>query len=258
MRKGDTGAAVRDLQKLLGIETDGWFGDETELAVREFQRKADLVADGIAGSQTLLVLKNGIDVGGRSLTHSSVVEASTALDVDLGTILSITEVEAGGDGFLQDGRPDILFERHVMHKRLKAADRDADALASKYPNIVNPLRGGYAGGSSEHFRLNTAIAIDKQCALESASWGMFQIMGYHWQALGYDSVDDFVSRMQKNEGEQLDAFVRFVKADPALNKALKARKWAEFAKIYNGPTYRENLYDAKLARAYERHSGVEA
>ena len=258
MRNGDTGAAVRDLQKLLGIEADGWYGEKTEAAVREFQRKVGLVADGVAGSQTLLFLKHGVVIGGRSLTHAAVLEAAAALDVDLGTILSVTDVEAGGDGFLPDGRPDILFERHIMHKRLKAADRDADALAAKYPNIVNTLRGGYAGGSAEHFRLNTAIGIDKQCALESASWGMFQIMGYHWQALGYDSVDDFVSRMQKNEGEQLDAFVRFVKADPALHKALKARKWAEFAKIYNGPAYRENLYDAKLARAYERHSGVEA
>lgn len=258
MRKGDTGAAVRDLQKLLGIEADGWYGDETELAVREFQRKSNLVADGIAGTQTLLFLKNGIDVGGRSLTHSAVVEAADALDVDLGTILSITDVEAGGDGFLPDGRPDILFERHIMYKRLKAADLDSDALAAKYPNLVNQIRGGYAGGAAEHFRLNTAAVIDKQCASESASWGMFQIMGYHWNALGYDSIDDFVSRMQKNEGEQLDALVRFVKADPALHKALKSRKWAEFAKIYNGPAYRENLYDAKLARAYERHSGVAA
>ncbi|MEG6992119.1 N-acetylmuramidase domain-containing protein, partial [Pseudomonas aeruginosa] len=49
-------------------------------------------------------------------------------------------------------------------------------------------------------------------------------------------------------------FVRFIEADPALLKALKGRKWAEFARRYNGPAYARNLYDVKLERAYARHS----
>jgi hypothetical protein len=77
-------------------------------------------------------------------------------------------------------------------------------------------------------------------------------MGYHWQALGYAGIADFVTRMQRNEGEQLDAFVRFLQADPALLKALKARKWADFARLYNGPAYADHAYDAKLAAAYAK------
>lgn len=257
MRKGDTGAEVRELQKRLGIEPDGWYGDATEAAVRKFQQQAGLAADGIAGNQTLAAMRNG-GAFSRHLTHAAIEAAAAALDVDAATILTITEVEAGGDGFLPDGRPDILFERHVMYKQLKGDDFDADALAAQYPNLVNPKRGGYAGGPTEHARFRNACGIDQTCAIESASWGMFQIMGYHWQALGYASADDFMACMQQSEGEQLDAFVRFVKADPALHKALKGRKWAEFARLYNGPAYKENLYDVKLARAYERHAGVAA
>lgn len=91
-------------------------------------------------------------------------------------------------------------------------------------------------------------------ALESASWGAFQIMGFHWQRLGYSSVQDFVTAMSTNETQQFEAFTRFIETDPALHKALKNRKWAEFAKLYNGPDYQRNLYDTKLQRAYERHA----
>ncbi|MNI97134.1 hypothetical protein D3C73_1557180 [compost metagenome] len=48
--------------------------------------------------------------------------------------------------------------------------------------------------------------------------------------------------------------MRFLEADPALLKALKAKKWAAFAKGYNGPDYQRNLYDIKLERAYKRHA----
>ncbi|MNY71785.1 hypothetical protein D3C86_2102080 [compost metagenome] len=67
-------------------------------------------------------------------------------------------------------------------------------------------------------------------------------------------MQEFAARMAKDENEQFEAFVRFLEADPALLKALKAKKWAVFAKGYNGPDYQRNLYDIKLERAYKRHA----
>lgn len=253
MRKGETGAAVRDLQQRLGIEVDGWYGDSTEAAVREFQELHGLIADGIAGDKTLATLLAG-KADPRLLKQADIAAAAAALEVDIGCILAVNEVESVGHGFLPDGRPKILFERHVMYRQLKGDDYDADGLAAKYPNLVNQARGGYAGGSAEHARFRTACGIDQVCAIESASWGLFQIMGYHWPTLGYPSAEEFMACMQRSEAEQLDAFVRFVKADPVLHKALKSRKWAEFAKLYNGPAYKENSYDAKLAAAFARHA----
>jgi hypothetical protein len=79
-------------------------------------------------------------------------------------------------------------------------------------------------------------------------------MAYHWKRLGYAGVDEFVARMESGEAEQLEAFVRYVAADPALVAALKGRKWAAFAKGYNGEGYAANLYDVKLARAFDRYA----
>jgi hypothetical protein len=177
--------------------------------------------------------------------------------VPLACVRAVNEVESTGSGYLVDGRPKILFERHIFWRRLKAHGIDPAPLAAKYPNIVSQTPGGYQGGTAEYTRLATAELIDPATAYESASWGAFQVMGENWQRLGYSCVDDFVARMENSEADQLDAFARYVAADSGLVAALKARKWATFAKGYNGPNYAANLYDVKLARAYDRYTEPE-
>jgi hypothetical protein len=267
LRHGDRGQDVRTLQQRLnlhgaGLDPDGDFGDATEFAVRNYQRKAGLVIDGIAGSKTALALA-GVDCS-NLLQHERLVNAAARLGVELAAVMAVNEVESEGSGFLDNGKPKILFERHIMYRQLstpRAPGDDpedlkahADQLAVVQPNLVNPKSGGYSGGTAEHQRLANARLIDDRCALESASWGAFQVMGYHAVRLGYASVTDFTDRMARNENEQFEAFVRFIEADPALLKALKGKKWAAFAKAYNGPNYARNLYDTKLERAYQRHA----
>lgn len=269
LKHGSRGQAVRVLQQQLNLQgaklaVDGDFGAATEAAVRAYQVKVGLVPDGIAGEKTLAVLAGAAPR--RFLSLKDLQEAARRLDVPLASVLAVNEVESNGAGFLANGKPKILFERHVMHARLSLVRHDgddsatliahADHLAALHPHLVNRRPGGYAGGTAEHQRLAQARMLDALCADESASWGAFQIMGYHWQRLGYASVADFVARMHASEAEQLEAFVRFIETDPALHKALKARKWATFAKGYNGPDYARNLYDVKLERAYERHAAA--
>ena len=52
LRRGDSGAAVKQLQQKLNIEVDGYFGPDTEAAVTHFQKRRGLVADGIVGGYT--------------------------------------------------------------------------------------------------------------------------------------------------------------------------------------------------------------
>ncbi|WP_426136356.1 N-acetylmuramidase domain-containing protein [Pseudomonas sp. PWP3-1b2] len=270
LRHGDRSQAVLILQKNLNrhgakLVPDGHYGDATEAAVRAYQVKVGLVADGIAGSKTQSSLAGGdcADL----LRNNDLVAAAGRLDVPLASIYAVNEVESKGKGFLDNGKPVILFERHIMFRELAKVrhqgddpaelKRHAEHLASANPALVNPKPGGYIGGTAEHQRLAMARLIDDTAALESASWGAFQIMGFHWKRLGYTSVQDFVAAMSASESQQFDAFTRFIETDPVLHKALKARKWAEFARLYNGPDYLRNLYDTKLQRAYERHADCE-
>lgn len=266
LRHGDRSQAVRDLQRKLNdrgakLIADGVFGDATEAAVRAYQVKAGLVSDGIAGPKTLAGLL-GLDTG-KLLKHADLVQASLRLGVPVAAVYALNEVESKGLGFLDNGKPVILYERHVMYERLQLVRTPADdqeqllqralLLAKQAPTLVNPKAGGYIGGTAEHQRLAQARQLDEVAALESASWGAFQVMGYHWQRLGYSSIHDFVAAMNRSEADHLEAFVRYIEADTNLLKALKAQKWPTVAKLYNGPDYQRNLYDVKLERAFERH-----
>ncbi|QMV33374.1 hypothetical protein F1_00010 [Ralstonia phage Heva] len=192
----------------------------------------------------------------KQLTADDYARAATALGVPVAAVKAVTEVESNGKGFLPDGRPLILFERHIMRRQLVAAGHAMDAARYNLtdPNIVNSKPGGYVGGAGEWDRLARAIEINRPAALESASWGLFQIMGFHWKLLGFASVQAFVNAMYTSEGAQLDAFVAFVKANPNLLRALRAKNWPDFARGYNGPNFAANKYDAKLAAAYACHS----
>lgn len=261
MRKGDIGAPVSQLQRQLiaagfKLAPDGLFDDATEAALIAFQRRAGLVADGIAGPKTLAALITR-ERNPQHLAERDLQQAADRLGVPVAAIKAVNEVETAGRGYLDDGRPVILYERHIVCRLLEERGIDPAPLAARYPALINRQRGGYAGGAAEWSRLASArqVLADQPGLPEQAcSWGQYQIMGYHWQRLGYDSIDAFVAAMQAGEAQQLDAFTRFIEADPELLKALKGKKWAAFAKAYNGPAYRENLYDAKLARAYDRHA----
>lgn len=259
MRKGDIGTPVTQLQRQLiaagfKLTADGWFGDATETAVKALQLRAGLVADGIVGAKTLAILSSR-DRDPRLLAEADLVKAADRLGVHLAAIKAVNEVESRGRGFLDDGRPVILYERHVAYRLAAEAELAPEVFWPNSPNVLNPQRGGYAGGAAEWSRLATALQVlPAEVAYGACSWGQFQIMGYHWHTLGYDSIEAFIAAMKKSEADQLEAFCRFIESEPALLKALKARKWADFARLYNGPAYKENLYDVKLSRAYERHS----
>lgn len=258
LKKGMKGPEVLELQKQLvslgySIKPDGDFGNNTYLAVCDFQRKHQLNDDGIVGDNTRRVM-SAPNKTLKSLTEADYQWAADFLKDDVASIKAVKEVEAPNGGFLKDGRVTILFERHVMYRQLTANNIDPEKYTGKYPELVNKKTGGYLGGSKEHNRLKTAKLIDKRSALESASWGAYQIMGYHWKALGFNSVDAFVAKMEASERDQLEIFVKFIQNDPVLLKAIRSDDWVSFAKRYNGSNYAKNNYDVKLKAAFDKYA----
>lgn len=256
LQLGAIGLPVVDLQELLTlaglpVAVDGWFGPETDAALRQAQAGFELLVDGVAGDATLHALRDGA-ADPRHLTEADAQAAATVLDVPLATLKALIAVLATGPGFMPSGRPALLVERDAMYRALQAAGKDADALAARYPLFVNPQRGGYAGGPTEWHRYQSASHMDADCALVATRWGMFAMLGEHWQRVGFDSPNDFANAMATSEGEQLAALARYIKADPAMLKALKAKKWADFARAYDGDRLAYDAYDLKLGTAFDR------
>jgi hypothetical protein len=181
------------------------------------------------------------------LDDAAIADAASKLGCEVAAVRAVIDVESRG-GFLPDGRPKILFERHYFSRLTKGK------FDTSHPDISNGKWGGYgAGGAHQYDRLNEAIALDRDAALRSASWGLFQIMGDHCDSLGFADVEAFVAAMVSGEAAQLDAFVTFVKTNKLADELIR-HDWAGFARGYNGPAYRENRYDQKLAAAYGFHS----
>jgi hypothetical protein len=180
------------------------------------------------------------------------------LQVETAALQAVRDVESAGAAFQADGKPTILFERHIFWRRLIAHGIDPNMYAPHYPTLLSPTPGGYGPATEQHARLQQAERIHRPAACESASWGAFQIMGFHWAALRYDSIDAFVDAMCRDAFAHIDALGRFLSLDPRLIRALRARDWQTFARLYNGPNYRINRYDEKLARSYAAFKAIAA
>ena len=183
------------------------------------------------------------------LTDVDYNKAAIILGVDVATIKAVAEIESKGEGFLNNGKPKILFEGHWFSKFTGGAhDKDNPTISYKTWTKKN-----YLGNEKEYSRLNAAISLDKAAALKSASWGKFQIMGFNHKQCGYQDVESFVTDMYKSEHYHLMAFVRLIKS-MKWDAQLKAKDWKGFAKKYNGPGYEKNKYDIKIQQAYKAFS----
>ena len=184
-----------------------------------------------------------------ALTDADYSAVATALGCEVAAIKAVAEVESAGDAFFSNGQPKILFEAHIFSRLTKRTyDASHPSISSRSWN-----RALYAGGIAEYKRLEQALQLDVSAALQAASWGRFQIMGFNYQACGYSLVENFVKDMFQSQARQLDAFAAFLKHN-GLDKHLKNKDWAAFAKGYNGPEYAANKYDVKMKDAYERYA----
>lgn len=60
LKKGVKGDPVKDVQKVLGLKVDGYFGADTEKALKEAQKRWGLAADGIVGPATWKKVKEAL------------------------------------------------------------------------------------------------------------------------------------------------------------------------------------------------------
>lgn len=175
-------------------------------------------------------------------------------DLGLGEdeIHAVIDAETSGSGFDRQNRPKMLFEPHVFYRLLGPGlkrDRAIDAgLAyrkwgqKKYPADSYP-------------RLIEAIAIDKDLALQSASWGLGQIMGFNAQLAGYDDAEAMVRKFLDDEEHHLRAMMVFI-ANAGLRDKLAKHDWRGFARGYNGPGFEKNGYHTRLAASYRKWAAI--
>ncbi len=180
------------------------------------------------------------------LAEGDVLIIAGYLGCEIAALRAVMQIEAAGKGFDAQGRPKMLFEPHIFWRELgPGAKRDQ---AVKEGLAYSKWRSGSYPRDS-YPRLTAAVAIDRDAALRSASWGAGQVMGFNHEAAGFDSVVTFVEAMKLSEGAHLYAMARFI-VSKGLQRHLVAKNWSSFAKGYNGSGYAQHGYHTKLAAAY--------
>lgn len=176
--------------------------------------------------------------------------AAWALMCDPLALRAIAAVEAGPEGaFLPSGEPVILFERHLF-SRYTSRRYDGVRGGPEHALLSHREPGGYGSYGVQHAKLQAAAELDRDAALRACSWGLFQILGNNHAECGYPELQRFITAMYRSADDHLRALVRFIRHDARKVDALRAKDWAAFAYLYNGPAYERNQYDVKMAKLY--------
>lgn len=187
-------------------------------------------------------------------TVAAITRVANKHDIEPAALCAVVEVESGGKAFaIVDGgkEPIIRFEGHYFHRLLSPIEQGKAVQAG----LASPKAGAVKNPGSQAARwdmLKRACEIDRHAAYQSVSWGVGQVMGSHWKWLGFGSVQALVDMARMSVDGQIELMVRFI-IKSGLTSALKNHDWAEFARRYNGPAYKKNQYDTRMAKAYARY-----
>jgi len=155
--------------------------------------------------------------------------AAIKLGCSASAIKAVGMIESNGDGFTSTGVVKTRLESQFLARY--------QAASGKAPKSF--------------LTFSSAYAYDKRSAILSTSFGEFQVMGFNYKIAGYTSPESYYNSVKDSAVSQLNSFVNFCKANK-LGQYLRDKNWAAFAYRYNGPGYKANSYDTKLAYWYNK------
>jgi N-acetylmuramidase/Putative peptidoglycan binding domain len=187
-----------------------------------------------------------------SFTETDYQAAAQRLGAPVAHVKAIADVESAGESFWNLDSKQVVpvrFEAHWFGKltgyRFNNSHPDLSCVDWNPALAAETRAGAWA-------QVHAAEALDRKAADQATSWGAFQVMGFNWSRDRYKDVDDLINAVQTEWG-QLDAFARYIEADPALLVALRSGNWPVVETLYNGGGY-GGVYAARLAAAAALHA----
>ena len=197
----------------------------------------------------------------------------TVSGIDPVIVYSITKHESRQQPFDTSHRPLIRYESANFYRYLGdlgLKDFRTWVMNNQVNNIVTTelIINGTCDQSNDtkYIKLNEAYTIAdrynkenpgkltqsqidsvKTAAIRATSWGVGQILGDGYKAMGYTNIIDFVKDMYKSEKSQIDIMIKFIKAKSFGGKKLSIitqqtddGKWNKIASAYAGAYYNTN------------------
>lgn len=238
------------------------------------------------------------DYVGGDVTKADIEAAAKDLKCEPGLIYAIARQESAHSSFIKIGGrtvPTILYERHWFRKLTKPNKNSPSPYEEKYFDIcgvayhrtkkikkkiknkagkeitvteVVDKETGLApnaddlygpSGLYQYKRLTKAYQLDRSAALQSCSWGKFQIMGFNYSSAGYKDVFEFVKSMSTGDPAHIKAFLKFAKSNKTLSSGLKEIDFEKIAEGHNGAGWRSvnPEYANNIERFYKEYNEKE-
>ena len=215
----------------------------------------EIIEDDVCFCLSQGLVKKSCGGNGCNINDNDYATTAKDLGVEKEVLMAIASQESKHASFKAVKQATILFERHKMYRLLiKKGNTKAsvDALSKKYPSIVNEDSGGHNDMTS-YEKLKIAKSIDYSCAVQSCSWGKFQVMGFHYANL-YSSPRELEKAMNMCELQQFKYFVLYLKKTNGMVDALKNKNWERIATLYNGPNWKNQNpeYANNIKRYYNQ------
>ncbi|SEW37372.1 N-acetylmuramidase family protein [Chitinophaga arvensicola] len=186
------------------------------------------------------------------ISETQFEKSAAVVGCEVAVIKAVAKVESNGAGFDAAGKLKVLFEPHIFWKQLVESKYDPRQFVKGNEDILYPdYRQDHGAYQLQWQKLNRAMKIQETAALKSASYGMFQIMGFNHKATGFDNVYGMINAFTISEDEQLKGFTHFIVSNN-LVADLRNKNFAAFARKYNGPAYAKNAYDTKMEKYYQQ------
>src|SRR5882672_5526060 len=128
--------------------------------------------------------------------------AAAKIGCEPAALQAVLSVEAAGSGFDALKRPKMLFEPHIFYGLLERHEALKLGAAIK-AGVAYPKWGMRPYPKDSYPHLTRAVALDETLALDSASWGLGQLLGQNFAKAGYASPQAMVTAFADGENAQL-------------------------------------------------------
>ena len=239
---GQLAATIGESQIVEGTESvQTAENDGTGHALPEFSQELKEDPDMSTMSQTIVPVDKTLE------------DYADELQVDICVLEAIKYQESKGSGFYKwrgkhNGRATKLFERHIFYRQLVKHGVDPAQLIAERPELKDIIGLSqyqkYGKDKTQQDRFDLACTVHLDAAIESPSWGEFQVLGKWWKMCGFKSAEDFRNNMATPEG-QLHAFIGYLRGCNGMIEAIRAKDWHQMKILYNGPKFQDRNGDGE-------------
>lgn len=175
--------------------------------------------------------------GGLGQLGTSDADLAAQAHIPVGVLRAIRSVESGG-------HPNaVRFEPHLFLRRVPGAP---------IPYTPGPTQAAsHVASETNRAAFERARAINEQAAIDSTSWGLYQVLGSHLRSVAPSNPVGTFDSDPAGTSDRL--LVDWFATNPAASAAARALNFSDLAYRYNGS--RTSPWGARVAAAYARGGG---